>query len=66
MKDQLEFEKSSEVVITQPSMTRYSLHIDKTDVYCEVTHAEVLGDMFNIGRVLEAMRGAGKMDTTQH
>ena len=56
--DQIGFERSSDIVIVQPSMKGYSLHIKGTDVYYEITHAEVLGDTFNIGRILGVMRDA--------
>ena len=42
----------------QPSMAGYCLNIEGTDVHYEVAHAEVLGDSFNIGRVLNIMCAA--------
>jgi len=61
---QLRLEKSSEVIIVQPSLRGYCLHIEGTDVYYEVTHAEVLGDMFNVARILGLMREASGTDAT--
>ena len=63
--DQIGFEKSADVITVQPSMKGYCLHIEGTDVYYEVTHAEVLGDTFNIGRILGAMRDASGADATE-
>ena len=63
MDEQIGFENSSDVIIVQPSMKGYCLNIKGTDVYYEVTHAEVLGDMFNIRHILTLMRNAGKIDT---
>ena len=61
---QLELEGSTDIFIVQPSMKGYSMHIEGTDIYHEITHAEVLGDSFNIARILGVMRETGSMDVT--
>ena len=43
-------------------MKGYCLNIKGTDMYYEVMHAEVLGDMFNIGHILTLMHNTGKID----
>ena len=58
MRDQLEYEGSEESVRVQPSMGGYCLNIEETDIYYKVTHSEVQGDAFNIGRILGLMRHA--------
>ena len=56
MSEQLLFESSRESVWIWPAMNGYSLHLNNTDVYYNLTHAEVLGDTFNPKCVLNQMR----------
>jgi hypothetical protein len=56
VKDQLEFENSTDEVVVQPSMKGYCLHLEGTEANYEITHAEVLGDNLHIRRVLDVMR----------
>jgi len=42
-------------------MKGYCLHIEGTNTYYEITHAEILGDMFNIRRILNIMRAANSI-----
>ena len=61
VEDQLAFEKSEQTVSVQPSFEGYGLHIEGTDVHYQVTHAEVLGDILHIGRILNAMRAVREL-----
>jgi len=63
--EQVTFENSVDIIIVQPSMRGYTLNIEGTGVYYEVTHAEVLGDVFNVGRVLNVMRAANNIDVNE-
>ena len=47
VREQLTFEKSEDKVIVQPMMDGYGLHIEGSDIFYEITHAEVLGDTLN-------------------
>jgi len=63
--EQTKFENSAEVVIVQPSMKGYCLRIEGTNTYYEITHAEILGDMFNIRRILNIMHAANGIDVNE-
>ena len=62
VRDQLTLEKSEEKVTVGISFGGYGLHIEGTDVHFEVSHAEVLGDALNIGRVLDVMHSVKEID----
>ena len=62
VREQLTFEKSEDKVIVQPTIDGYGLHIKGTDVFYEITHAEVLGDALHIGRIINVMRGVKEID----
>ena len=56
MQEQLSFESSDELISVWPALDGYCLHLDGTDVFYTIKHAEVLGDMFNPKRLLNQMR----------
>ena len=53
--DQLSHEGAPEGVSVEPSFDGYCLKMEGTDVYYEITHAEVLGDALDIRRILRVM-----------
>lgn len=59
---QVEFEQTEERVTIKPSMDRYCLNIAGTNVHYEVTHSKVLGNSFNIQRILNLMRTTNRID----
>ena len=46
-------------------MKGYCLTIEGTDVHYEITHAEILGDAFNIKRILNVMREARNTNASE-
>ena len=38
-----------------PALDGYCTHLEGTDIFYTIKHAEVLGDMFNPGRILDQM-----------
>lgn len=62
MEEQLRFKSSEETISIWPAMRGYCLHLDGTDAFYDLRHAEVLGNLFNPKRVLNQMRLAKKMN----
>ena len=62
MRDQLMFELSGDLVSVWPALDGYCLNLYGTDVFYDMKHSEVLGDVFNPKRVLNQMRAVRFMD----
>ena len=58
MQTQLEFESGNETVSIWPALSGYCICLDKTKVFYNLKHAEVLGDAFDPRRILNQMCAA--------
>lgn len=56
------FELSGDLVSVWPALDGYCLNLYGTDVFYDMKHSEVLGDVFNPKRVLNQMRAVRFMD----
>ena len=58
MAEQIQFESSTDSVNIWLALDGYCIHLDGTDIFYGLKHAEVLGDTLNPRRVLNQMRAA--------
>ena len=62
MRDQPMFELSGDLVSVWPALDGYCLHLYGTDVFYDIKHSEVLGEVLNPKRVPNQMRAVRFMD----
>jgi len=62
LQGQILFESGNDSVSVWPALDGYCLHLDGTDVFYNIKHAEVLGDTFNPRRVLNQMQKMMSVD----